>query len=78
MRLSLGKRAQERLSVLTSTKANSRKVSRNVFSKMAKSKPLPSEMGGLNVRVAMPPSPSDTTPLVDACPMADWAVPTEA
>ena len=64
--------------MLTSTKANSRNESRNVFSKMAKSNPFPSAIGGSKVRVAMPPSPSDTTPLVDACPMADWAVPTEA
>ena len=78
VRLVLGNRAHERLSLLTSTKANSRNVSKKVFSKTAKSKPSPFVIGGLNVSVAMPPSPKLTTPLDDAGPMAESSDPTEA
>jgi len=78
VRLLDGNRAQDRLSVLTSTKANSKNVSRKVFSKTAKSKPSPLVMGGSKVRVAMPPSPRETTPLLAAGPSAPAAVPTLA
>jgi hypothetical protein len=53
-------------------------VSKNVFSKTAKSKPSPLVIGGLNVSVAMPPSPKLTTPLDDAGPMAESSEPTDA